>query len=85
MRRDRRITTPVMQEIVEDRKAIIIAAKTAAQEINAMFPDDKEPAHWRDLAPMPTSEGETLALPSVEPERMKQDKQGDASNGKPKQ
>ena len=75
----------VMQEIVEDRKAIIIAAKTAAQEINAMFPDDKEPAHWRDLAPMPTSEGETLALPSVEPERMKQDKQGAPSNGKPKQ
>jgi capsid protein len=70
----------VMQEIVEDRKAMIIAAKQAAKEINEAFPDDKDPAHWRDLASFPTSEGETLALPSVEPERMQKDK-GAATNG----
>lgn len=64
----------VMEEIIADRKALIIAAKTAAAEINAQFPDDNEPAHWRDLAVLPPSQGETLALPSVEPERMKQDK-----------
>ena len=63
----------VMEEIVADRKALIIAAKTAAAEINAAFPDDNEPAHWRDLAVLPPSQGETLALPPVEPERMKQE------------
>lgn len=60
----------VMQEIIGDRKAMIVSAKQAAAEINAAFPDDKEPASWRDLAVLPTSEGETLALPSVQPERM---------------
>lgn len=59
----------VAEEMVEDRKVLIIAAKQAAAEINAMFPADKEPAHWRDLCPLPTNEGESLALPSVEPER----------------
>lgn len=62
----------IVKEIVDDRKQLIVAAKLAAAEINAQFPDDKSPAHWRDLAPLPTSEGETLALPSVEPERMNQ-------------
>lgn len=64
----------VMDEIVADRKAMIVAAKTAAAEINAQFPDDPEPAHWRDLAVLPPSQGETLALPPVEPERMNQPK-----------
>ncbi len=65
----------VMEEIISDRKAMIVAAKQAAAEINAQFPDDKEPASWRDIAVLPTSDGETLALPSVQPERMQANQQ----------
>ncbi|MDE2472036.1 MAG: hypothetical protein KGL35_25725, partial [Bradyrhizobium sp.] len=53
--------TDVATEIVEDNAFAIRAAKKAAKQINAEFPDD-DPVHWREMISLPTPEGTKLTI-----------------------
>lgn len=52
----------ISTEAVEDRSAAIRKALTAADALNKDFPDAQ--VGWRDILPLPTAAGTTLALPS---------------------
>lgn len=52
----------VSTEIVEDRALLIKKAINKANEINKEFPELKEPVEWRELAPLPVSQGESVLL-----------------------
>ncbi|HEX5500147.1 MAG TPA: hypothetical protein VFX03_13005, partial [Thermomicrobiales bacterium] len=54
-----------VREIVEDNTLAIRAAKEAAQELNAQFPDDDR-VHWRELISLPTPDGVKITVAATE-------------------
>lgn len=58
----------VLKERIEDNKAKIVAAKTAAQEINDEFPDDTEKVTWRDVLDPEEIPGLNAFIPPVDPD-----------------